>query len=58
MRAMNVKLEPVGLIGLGLMGRGIASCLLAHGLEVVAYSRTAKRARASVSHIEESLQIY
>jgi len=56
MRALNARLEPVGLIGLGLMGRGIASCLLAHGLEVVAYNRTAKRARASVSHIEESLQ--
>jgi 3-hydroxyacyl-CoA dehydrogenase len=52
----NTKLEPVGLIGLGLMGRGIASCLLAHGLDVVAYNRTAKRAKASVPRIQETLQ--
>ena len=37
----NLKPEPVGLIGLGLMGRGIATCLLSHGLEVIAYNRTA-----------------
>jgi 3-hydroxybutyryl-CoA dehydrogenase len=55
MRAQNIKLEPVGLVGLGLMGRGIASCLLAHGLEVVAYNRTARRARASVPHIQKTL---
>ena len=49
------EIEPVGLIGLGLMGRGIATCLLAHGLEVVAYNRTARRANASVGHIGEAL---
>jgi 3-hydroxybutyryl-CoA dehydrogenase len=37
------------------MGRGIATCLLSHGLEVVAYNRTASRARASLPHIEEAL---
>ena len=58
MRAQNAKLDgkPVGLIGLGLMGRGIASCLLSHGLDVIAYNRTAKRAKASLHHIEESLE--
>ena len=35
----------VGLVGLGLMGRGIAACLLGHGYEVVAYNRTHARAR-------------
>ena len=55
MKRQKQNSEPVGLIGLGLMGRGIASCLLAHGLEVVAYNRTASRARASVGHIEETL---
>jgi 3-hydroxybutyryl-CoA dehydrogenase len=38
------------------MGRGIASCLLSHGLEVIAWNRTARRARSSVKHIEESLE--
>ncbi len=48
-------IEPVGLIGLGLMGRGIASCLLAHGLEVIAFNRTARRARQSLPHIGRAL---
>jgi len=47
--------QPVGLIGLGLMGRGIATCLLSHGLEVIAYNRTAARAKASVNHIQTAL---
>lgn len=55
MKTQDQKLEPVGLIGLGLMGRGIATCALAHGLEVLAYNRTARRARESVSHIGEAL---
>ncbi len=56
MRMPKPKTEPIGLIGLGLMGRGIASCLLSRGIEVVAYNRTASRARASVSHIKGSLE--
>lgn len=47
---------PVGLVGLGLMGQGIATCLLACGFRVIAYNRTASRAEASVGHIEASLQ--
>jgi 3-hydroxybutyryl-CoA dehydrogenase len=48
--------EPVGLIGLGLMGRGIASCLLAHGCRVIAYNRTASRAQNALGTIEAALQ--
>ena len=50
------RLQPVGLIGLGLMGRGIAACLLSQGLEVIAYNRTASRARESIPHIAEALR--
>jgi 3-hydroxybutyryl-CoA dehydrogenase len=50
------QIEPVGLIGLGLMGRGIASCLLSQGLEVMAYNRTARRAQDSIPHIEKALR--
>ncbi len=46
---------PVGLIGLGLMGRGIAACLVAHGFRVIAYNRTARRARESCAHIDEAV---
>lgn len=52
----KVSLEPVGLIGLGLMGRGIASCLLANGFKVVAYNRTRSRASAGLRHIEHALE--
>jgi 3-hydroxybutyryl-CoA dehydrogenase len=49
------EVQPVGLIGLGLMGRGIASCLLSQGLEVVAYNRTSSRAQESIPRIDEAL---
>jgi len=49
-------MKPVGLIGLGLMGRGIASCLLSRGLEVIAWNRTASRAAEALPHIGESLE--
>ena len=38
------------------MGRGIAACLLANGLEVIADERTAKRRKESVGHIEQALE--
>ncbi len=56
MPARKSKIQPVGLVGLGLMGRGIATCLLSSGIEVIAYNRTAKRARESIGQIEESLK--
>src|SRR5436190_24128626 len=31
----------IGIVGMGLMGRGIASCLLACGYRVIAFSRPA-----------------
>ena len=52
----RVPLEPVGLVGLGLMGRGIAACLLAQGIEVMGYNRTARRAQESLAHIDGSLR--
>ncbi len=54
-RTMIDKRKPVGLIGLGLMGQGIATCLLSHGFRVVAYNRTAKRAEQSVTHVDHAL---
>lgn len=34
-----MKIETVGVAGLGLLGRGIAACLLGHGFRVVAFTR-------------------
>ena len=50
------QLQPVGLIGLGLMGRGIATCLVSQGLEVIACNRTASRALESIPHIDAALR--
>lgn len=46
----------VGLVGLGLMGRGIATCLLGHGLTLTAYNRTASRASAARRSIAANMQ--
>ena len=52
----SATVQPVGLVGLGLMGRGVAACLLSHGIEVIAHDRNAKRARASEDHIGTALE--
>ena len=40
----------VGVAGLGLLGRGIAACLLAHGIQVVAYDISpADRSAANIA---------
>lgn len=52
----NPRLSPVGVGGLGLLGRGIATCLLANGFQVIAYNRTTKRAKAAEDHIRAALE--
>jgi 3-hydroxybutyryl-CoA dehydrogenase len=34
-----MDIETVGVVGLGLLGRGIAACLLGHGFRVIAFAR-------------------
>lgn len=50
------EINTIGLVGLGLMGQGIATCLVAYGFNVVAYSRTASREQEAIAHIGESLK--
>lgn len=50
------KIDTVGLIGLGLMGQGIASCLIANRLRVVGYSRSPERETQSRVRIAEALE--
>jgi 3-hydroxybutyryl-CoA dehydrogenase len=38
-----MSVERVGVVGLGLLGRGIAACFLGHGFEVVAFARNERR---------------
>lgn len=48
--------EPVGVVGLGLLGRGIAACLLGHGFRVVGYDRNAEVYPAVREHIDDSIR--
>lgn len=52
----RTEINTIGLIGLGLMGQGIASCLVRYGFNVVAYSRTAAREQETLAHISGSLR--
>jgi 3-hydroxybutyryl-CoA dehydrogenase len=55
---MNSKAEinTIGVIGLGLMGQGIACCLVRWGFNVIAYSRTATREQETRAHIADSFR--
>lgn len=53
---MQKEIKTIGLIGLGLMGQGIASCLVRYGFHVIAYSRTASREQETLAHIRGSFR--
>jgi 3-hydroxybutyryl-CoA dehydrogenase len=46
---------PVGLVGLGLMGRGIATCLIAHGYSVVGVDPGAGPRKKATTHVAGAL---
>ncbi len=50
------EIRTVGVVGLGLMGQGISSCLISNGFKVIAYSRTATREGETKKHIALSLK--
>lgn len=52
----ETEINTIGLVGLGLMGQGIASCLIGYGFHVIAYSRTAAREQETVAHIAGSIR--
>ena len=45
----------IGVAGLGLLGRGIAACCLAHGFRVIAFSRQEKTHASARTYIEEAI---
>ncbi|MEO6845719.1 MAG: 3-hydroxyacyl-CoA dehydrogenase family protein [Chthoniobacterales bacterium] len=48
--------QPIGIVGLGLLGRGIAACLLAHGYRVIGCDRSEEAAEAAKEHVDIALQ--
>jgi 3-hydroxybutyryl-CoA dehydrogenase len=48
--------ERVGVVGLGFMGRGIATSLLAHGFEVVALERDTTRCLEATQYIDQAFK--
>src|ERR1035441_6430448 len=56
MNQSKPDLARVGIVGLGLTGRGIATCLLAKGFPVKAYNRSARHASGAVVHIGQALE--
>jgi 3-hydroxybutyryl-CoA dehydrogenase len=47
--------QRVGIIGLGLMGQGIAACLLAYGYEVVGFDTDRRKHTATTRHVTIAL---
>jgi len=45
----------IGVAGLGMLGRGIAACCLAHGFRVVGYSPNAETNSSAAEFIEEAI---
>jgi 3-hydroxybutyryl-CoA dehydrogenase len=46
---------PVGVVGLGLMGRDIAACLLSRGLAVTGVDVDARQAKGALPHLRKTL---
>lgn len=51
-----IELQTIGLVGLGMMGRGIASCLLSRGFRVRVFSADGALFAAAQREIEKNLQ--
>lgn len=51
-----MNLQTVGIAGLGLLGRGIAGCLLAHGLRVIAYTPSQEEFATARRVITEAIE--
>ncbi len=51
-----MEIQTVGVAGLGLLGRGIAACLLGHGFEVVGFTRREATHKEACDHIALAIQ--
>jgi 3-hydroxybutyryl-CoA dehydrogenase len=49
-------LQPAGLVGFGLMGQGIATCLLSRGFRVIVYDSDRRAYGRGLTQVERSLE--
>ena len=54
MNKQSEEIKSIGIIGLGFMGRGIASCLVRSGYNVIACSKDANEKLEALNHIASS----
>jgi 3-hydroxybutyryl-CoA dehydrogenase len=50
-----MEIQTVGVAGLGLLGRGIAACLLGHGFEVVGFTRRRSTHDQARQHVAQAI---
>lgn len=50
-----MKIETIGVAGLGLLGRGIAACLVGHGYRVMAFTRKETTHEAARRYIAQAI---
>ena len=51
-----MSLRTIGIAGLGLLGRGIAACFVAHGFRVVAFTRRQKTHESARQYIGQAVE--
>ena len=51
-----MKFSPIGVAGLGHMGRGITACLLSQGYSVIAFDPSQEAREGALAYISEALQ--
>jgi 3-hydroxybutyryl-CoA dehydrogenase len=53
---IGMNIETIGIVGLGLLGRGIAACCLAHGFRVIGFTRSQATHDTARAHIDEAIR--
>jgi 3-hydroxybutyryl-CoA dehydrogenase len=51
-----MKLDPIGVVGLGQLGRGITACFLAHGFRVIAFDTDPHSAERTHTYVQTALE--
>lgn len=50
-------MNKIGVVGLGLLGRGIAACFVAHDFQVIGYSRSQASLDLAADYAEDDVDL-